>query len=275
MFPLILVPSSNWPSHSWLNCICLGWQLCFSGFPQFSGINGIVWIGWLITYWPDWPSNCESVCYISGGTAHIAHYWMIHASISSVQVKAVMYTACSGLWCYLECIKRSHRRVNQSCLETIIFSPSPCCPSPLLFSSSVLSPPSRCFPLSLSGTVFSFRPNIPFSLPNKSFSSQLPLLYHSLHVFYLLLACLRLSCSLSLSLLVSQTLSPLCSGKGSAAGYWGIWFCETHLISWIYYSLEDTDIVHKYNVLLYLLPFCHIIHKCNENKKCRLSCKSN
>lgn len=144
MFALILVPSSNWPSHSWLDCICLGWQLCFSGFPRFSGINGIVWIGRLITYWPDWPSDCESVCCISGGTAHVAHNWMIHASIS-VQVKAVTYTACSGLWCYLECIKRSHRRVNQSCLETIIFSPSPCCPSPLLFSSSVLSPPSCCF----------------------------------------------------------------------------------------------------------------------------------
>lgn len=94
MFALILVPSSNWPSHSWLNCICLGWQLCF-WISRFSGINGIVWIGRLITYWLDWPSNCESVCCISGGTAHIAHYWMIHASNSRVQVKAVMYTAWS------------------------------------------------------------------------------------------------------------------------------------------------------------------------------------
>lgn len=243
MFTLILVPSSNWPSHSWLDCICLGWQLCFSGFPRFSGINGIVCIVWLIMYWPDWPSDCESVCCISGGTAHVAHYWNIHTSFS-VQVKTVAYTACSGLWCYLECIKCSHRRVNQSCLETIIFSPSPCCPSPLLFSSSVLSPPSRCFPLPLSGTVFSFRSNIPFFLPNTSFSPQLLLLYfsHPLYVFYLLLVCLHLSCSLLLSLSLYLWLSLLLSAveKGQLLEIGGIWVCETHLISWIYYSLWKT-----------------------------------
>lgn len=179
--------------------------LWISQIPRFSGINGIVWIGRLITYWPDWPSDCESVCCISGRTAHVAPCWMIHAGISS-QVNAVTCTACSGLCCYFECIKRSHRRVNQSCLETIIFSPSPCRPSPLLFSSSVLSPPSRCFPLPLSGTAFSFRSNIPFFLSSKS-QLLLPCCSHPLHVFYLLLECLRLFCSLSLSPCISDSLS--------------------------------------------------------------------
>lgn len=54
-------------------------------------------------------------------------------------LNAVKCVKCSGLHCDLECIKRFHKRLNQSCLETIIFSPSRC--TPPLSSSSRLSSP--------------------------------------------------------------------------------------------------------------------------------------